>query len=78
MWYMTWVETNRVPDGLIRLGIRANLELGLDEGIKPAWMNGKPSGKRCWLGSGKARLRLTPTRRTGSITKCQPSSFNSC
>jgi hypothetical protein len=29
MWYMTWVETNRVPDGLIRLGIRANLELGL-------------------------------------------------
>ena len=29
MWYMKWVETNRVPDWLIRLGIRANLELGL-------------------------------------------------
>jgi cyclopropane-fatty-acyl-phospholipid synthase len=29
MWYMKWVETNRVPDWLIRLGIRANLESGL-------------------------------------------------
>jgi cyclopropane-fatty-acyl-phospholipid synthase len=29
MWYMKWVETNRVPDWLIRLGIRANLEHGL-------------------------------------------------
>jgi hypothetical protein len=29
MWYMKWVETNRAPDWLTRLGIRANLELGL-------------------------------------------------
>jgi cyclopropane-fatty-acyl-phospholipid synthase len=29
MWYMKWIETNRVPDWLIRLGIRASLEIGL-------------------------------------------------
>ncbi len=29
MWYMKWVETNRVPDWLIRLGIRTSLEIGL-------------------------------------------------
>ena len=29
MWYMKWIETNRVPDWLLRLGIRASLEIGL-------------------------------------------------
>ena len=29
MWYVKRVETNRVPDWLIHLGIRANLESGL-------------------------------------------------
>jgi cyclopropane-fatty-acyl-phospholipid synthase len=29
MWYMKWIETNRVPDWLIRLGVRASLEVGL-------------------------------------------------
>jgi cyclopropane-fatty-acyl-phospholipid synthase len=29
MWYMKWIETNRIPDWLVRLGIRASLEIGL-------------------------------------------------
>jgi len=29
MWYLKWVESNRVPDWLIRMGIRANLEIGM-------------------------------------------------
>ncbi len=29
MWYMRWVETNRVPDWLLRLGIRTSLEIGV-------------------------------------------------
>ncbi len=28
MWYLKWIETNRIPDWLIRLGIRASLEIG--------------------------------------------------
>jgi cyclopropane-fatty-acyl-phospholipid synthase len=29
MWYIKWIQTKRVPDWLIRLGIRLGLEIGL-------------------------------------------------
>ena len=29
MWYMRWVETNRVPDWLLRQGIRTSLKIGV-------------------------------------------------
>ena len=29
MWFMKWIETNRIPDWLIRLGIRTFMEIGV-------------------------------------------------
>jgi len=29
MWYMKWIYTNRLPDWLIRLGVRASVQVGL-------------------------------------------------
>ncbi len=55
MWYMKWVETNRLPDWLIRLGIRTSLEIGLRRRLRTSREERK-AARQALL----ARLRQSP------------------
>ncbi len=55
MWYMKWVETNRLSDWLIRLGIRTSLEIGLRRRLRTSREERK-AARQALL----ARLRQSP------------------
>lgn len=55
MGYMKWVETNRIPDWLIRLGIRASLEAGVRRRLRVG-QDEREAGRLALI----ARLRQSP------------------